>query len=133
MRVMRRTAFSSRPKFGWISLHKTIHRLVPLFIIFAVIIPIVLHFRLRRFQQMRLRGCEWLQKPPLVCAHGGDPSNAFPNTMEAYDYALRLHVDCIEIDISRSSDGVLFAIHDRELQKITGNDTAKLGYLSRTE
>lgn len=31
----------------------------------------------------------------------------------AYHEALRSNVDCIEIDVSRSSDGVLFALHDR--------------------
>lgn len=31
----------------------------------------------------------------------------------AYNFALRSQVDCIEIDVSRSSDGVLFALHDR--------------------
>lgn len=33
--------------------------------------------------------------------------------MAAYDIALRSQVDCIEIDVSRSSDGVLLALHDR--------------------
>ncbi|GFZ09705.1 PLC-like phosphodiesterases superfamily protein [Actinidia rufa] len=32
--------------------------------------------------------------------------------MTAYHTALRSQVDCIEIDVSRSSDGVLFALHD---------------------
>lgn len=33
--------------------------------------------------------------------------------MNAYRIALHSQVDCIEIDVSRSSDGVLFALHDR--------------------
>lgn len=33
--------------------------------------------------------------------------------MEAYQIALDSQADCIEIDVSRSSDGVLFALHDR--------------------
>lgn len=33
--------------------------------------------------------------------------------MAAYHSALSSRVDCIEIDVSRSSDGVLFALHDR--------------------
>ncbi|KAA3453705.1 glycerophosphodiester phosphodiesterase GDPD4 [Gossypium australe] len=35
----------------------------------------------------------------------------FPS-MSAYSIALHSQVDCIEIDVSRSSDGVLFALHD---------------------
>ncbi|EOY16979.1 PLC-like phosphodiesterases superfamily protein isoform 2 [Theobroma cacao] len=82
---------------------------------------------------MQLRRCGWLNNPPLVCAHGGDSTNAFPNTMSAYQFALRSQVDCIEIDISRSSDGVLFALHDRDLQRITGNSTSKVGHLRSKE
>lgn len=33
--------------------------------------------------------------------------------MAAYRIALDSQADCIEIDVSRSSDGVLFALHDR--------------------
>jgi len=33
--------------------------------------------------------------------------------MASYFHALQSHADCIEIDVSRSSDGVLFALHDR--------------------
>lgn len=53
--------------------------------------------------------------------------------MDAYRIALQSHVDCIEIDVSRSSDGVLFALHDRDLQRMSGNNTAKVGYMSMKE
>ncbi|GKV09189.1 hypothetical protein SLEP1_g20730 [Rubroshorea leprosula] len=53
--------------------------------------------------------------------------------MAAYRFAIRSQVDCIEIDVSRSSDGVLFALHDRDLQRISGNSTSKVGYLSMKE
>lgn len=33
--------------------------------------------------------------------------------MNAYNIAISSQADCIEIDVSRSSDGVLFALHDR--------------------
>lgn len=99
----------------------------------ALFPPIFFHFRLRRFHQIRSRKCGWLNKPPLVCAHGGDSTNAFPNTMEAYRLALRSRADCIEIDVSRSSDGALFALHDRELQRISGDNTSKVGFLSMEE
>lgn len=82
---------------------------------------------------MRLNKCSWLRRPPLVCAHGGDSIIAFPNTMAAYRIALQSQVDCVEIDVSRSSDGHLFALHDRDLQRISGNGTCKVGHLSMKE
>ncbi|XP_077224680.1 PLC-like phosphodiesterases superfamily protein isoform X3 [Tasmannia lanceolata] len=82
---------------------------------------------------MQLKKCGWLDDPPLVCAHGGDSSKALPNTMNAYRAALSSQVDCIEIDVTRSLDGVLIALHDRDLQRMTGNSTAKVGHLSMNE
>ncbi|XP_071711965.1 glycerophosphodiester phosphodiesterase GDPD4 [Rutidosis leptorrhynchoides] len=99
----------------------------------AIIPPVYLHFKLRRYHQLELKKCSWLNKPPLVCAHGGDASKAFPNTMDAYNIAIRSQVDCMEIDVSRSTDGVLFALHDRDLQRISGNISSKVGYLSSKE
>ncbi|EPS64626.1 hypothetical protein M569_10154, partial [Genlisea aurea] len=101
--------------------------------VIAILPPVYFHFRLPRFQQVRSKNCRWMKSPPLVCAHGGDTTVAFPNTMEAYRDALDSHVDCIEIDVSRSADGVLFALHDRDLQRISGNATSKVGHLSRKE
>ncbi|KAK4570651.1 hypothetical protein RGQ29_029493 [Quercus rubra] len=99
----------------------------------AVVPPIFFHFRLKRLHQIQGRKCGWMKDPPLVCAHGGDSTNAFPNTMDAYRIALHSKVDCIEIDVSRSFDGILFALHDRDLQRISGNSTSKVGYLSMKE
>ncbi|KAF4392178.1 hypothetical protein G4B88_026167 [Cannabis sativa] len=99
----------------------------------AIFPPIFFHFRLRSLHQLRLRKCSWLNNPPLVCAHGGDSTKAFPNTIAAYHSALASQVDCIEIDVSRSLDGVLFALHDRDLQKISGNITLKVGNLRMKE
>ncbi|PWA89507.1 Glycerophosphoryl diester phosphodiesterase [Artemisia annua] len=101
--------------------------------VIAICPPIYFHFRLRRLHQLELRKCRWLNNPPLVCAHGGDASKAFPNTMDAYRIALRSQVDCIEIDVSRSADGVLFALHDRDLQRISGNSSSRVGYMSAKE
>ncbi|KAL0326449.1 UNVERIFIED_CONTAM: Glycerophosphodiester phosphodiesterase GDPD4 [Sesamum radiatum] len=101
--------------------------------IIAILPPLYFHFSLRRFHQIQLRNCGWMQSPPLVCAHGGDSTKAFPNTMNAYNNALSSGVDCIEIDVSRSSDGVLFALHDRDLQRISGNSTSRVGYLTLKE
>ncbi|KAI7745910.1 hypothetical protein M8C21_005538 [Ambrosia artemisiifolia] len=107
--------------------------LLSILALIAIIPPVYFHFTLRRFHQSELKRCNWLNNPPLVCAHGGDASKAFPNTMAAYNIALRSQVDCIEIDVSRSADGVLFAIHDRDLQRLSGNSSLKVGYLSSKE
>lgn len=53
--------------------------------------------------------------------------------MDAYSIALRSQANCIEVDVSRSSDGVLFALHDRDLQRITGSNTSKVGNFSMKE
>ncbi|XP_021300009.1 glycerophosphodiester phosphodiesterase GDPD4 isoform X3 [Herrania umbratica] len=120
--------------FRFSSSYKSLVRFTLILLAFiALLPPIFFHFRLRRFHQMQLRRCGWLNNPPLVCAHGGDSTNAFPNTMSAYQFALRSQVDCIEIDVSRSSDGVLFALHDRDLQRISGNSTSKVGHLRSKE
>ncbi|KAF1894333.1 hypothetical protein Lal_00027181 [Lupinus albus] len=103
-RTKLRFRFSSR---------KVIRNIILCLVLFAILPPIFFHFRLSRFHQMQVRKCGWLNDPPLVCAHGGDSSKASPNTMAAYLSALHSQVDCIEIDVSRSLDGVLFALHDR--------------------
>lgn len=84
-----------------------------LLVVIALAPPVFFHFRLRRFHQMQMKTCGWMRNPPLVCAHGGDSTYAFPNTMAAYRSALHSRADCIEIDVSRSADGILFALHDR--------------------
>lgn len=33
--------------------------------------------------------------------------------MDAFRLALDARVDCVEVDVSRSSDGALFVLHDR--------------------
>ncbi|XP_020253037.1 glycerophosphodiester phosphodiesterase GDPD4 isoform X2 [Asparagus officinalis] len=112
---------------------KLILKYIPFLVVLALLPPIFFHLRLKRFQQMRLKKCRWVENPPLVCAHGGDSSKAAPNTMDAYRIAIDSHVDCIEIDVSRSLDGELFALHDRDLQRMSGNGTAKVGYMSKNE
>ncbi|KAL6525328.1 Glycerophosphodiester phosphodiesterase gdpd4 [Orobanche minor] len=136
LRLQRRSSLLSLKLFTLsLSRRKFLRYLLIFLAIIAILPPLYFHFSLRRFNQMQLRKCSWMQSPPLVCAHGGDSMKAFPNTMNAYNIALSSKVDCIEIDVSRSSDGVLFALHDRgrDLQRISGNSTSKVGYLSMKE
>ncbi|XP_031121709.1 glycerophosphodiester phosphodiesterase GDPD4 [Ipomoea triloba] len=134
LRLARRGGLlSQRPKLGLTSWKRLFRYLLISLAVIAILPPLYFHFKLRRFHQVQERKCSWLRNPPLICAHGGDSSKAFPNTITAYQIALSSQVDCIEVDVSRSSDGVLFALHDRDLQRISGNDTSKVGYLSSKE
>ncbi|KAI4299966.1 hypothetical protein L6164_033387 [Bauhinia variegata] len=119
-----RIRFSSR---------KFTRMIIAFLVLVAIIPPIFFHFRLRRLHKMQFRKCGWINDPPLICAHGGDSSKAFPNTIAAYKSALRSQVDCIEIDVSRSSDGFLFALHDRDLQRLSGNTSSRVGYMRAKE
>lgn len=56
--------------------------------------------------------------PPLVCAHGGDAAAAPPNTLEALQAALDGGATCVELDVSRTADGRLVALHTRELAEL---------------
>ncbi len=62
----------------------------------------------------------------LVIAHRGD-SGAFPeNTLPAFQSAVELAADLVELDYYHSADGVPFAFHDRTLDR-TSNATEVLG------
>ncbi|KAM7272849.1 hypothetical protein ACFE04_027513 [Oxalis oulophora] len=94
-------------------------------------------------EEIRKRGRDRLRgESSLVRSNIGRQSSATPVAkqhrdgilnMTAYQLALHSQVDCIEIDVSRSSDGLLFAFHDRDLQRISGNNTSKVGHLSMRE
>ncbi|KAL8482355.1 hypothetical protein ACS0TY_028502 [Phlomoides rotata] len=132
LRLQRRSLFPR--KLGLFSSRRKLLRFLLICVaIVAILPPLYFHFRLRRFHQIQSRKCSWMQSPPLVCAHGGDSTKAFPNTMNAYNIAISSQADCIEIDVSRSSDGVLFALHDRDLQRITGNSSSRVGHWSMKE
>jgi len=56
---------------------------------------------------------------PLVFAHRGGSALAPENTIEAFDNALRLGADGIELDVRLSADGVVVVHHDRTLERTT--------------
>ncbi|KAH7294407.1 hypothetical protein KP509_28G070000 [Ceratopteris richardii] len=129
MGVMRRR---HRQSWWWrpLSFRKVV-LLVLIACIFLAFAPVLF---LRLLSKERLsRKCSWLGNRPLVCAHGGDTRNTPPNTLEAFDEALKLDVDCIEIDVSSSQDGELVALHDRDLQNLYGNDYIRVGDLTFNE
>ena len=49
---------------------------------------------------------------PLIIAHRGASKQAPENTMSAFQRALELGADGIELDVHMSADGYLVVIHD---------------------
>lgn len=66
---------------------------------------------------------------PLVYAHRGGSALAPENTIAAFDTAIALGVDGLELDVHLSRDGVVVVHHDRRLDRttdMTGPIAAKL-------
>jgi glycerophosphoryl diester phosphodiesterase len=65
-----------------------------------------------------MQGC--IQNPePLVIAHRGGANLAPENTMAAFEQALGMGVDMIEIDVEQTRDSVIVVIHDRSVDRTT--------------
>jgi glycerophosphoryl diester phosphodiesterase len=56
---------------------------------------------------------------PFAAAHRGASGERPENTLAAFERALELRVDFIELDVHLSSDGVPVVIHDDDLQRTT--------------
>ena len=56
---------------------------------------------------------------PLILAHRGDSRAAPENTLPAFESALKLGVDLVELDYHHSADGVPVVFHDEELDRCT--------------
>lgn len=54
-----------------------------------------------------------------VIAHRGAAAEAAENTIEAFDLALRLGADALELDVQPAGDGTLVVIHDPTLERTT--------------
>jgi glycerophosphoryl diester phosphodiesterase len=57
---------------------------------------------------------------PFVMAHRGFDLDGLENSMRAFEAAVRLGVDFLETDVQVTSDGVLLALHDARLGRVTG-------------
>jgi glycerophosphoryl diester phosphodiesterase len=51
----------------------------------------------------------------IVVAHAGGASAAPPNTLEAFEHAIRLGADMIEFDVRRTADDELVLYHDEAI------------------
>ena len=56
----------------------------------------------------------------LVIAHRGASSEAPENSMEAFEKAIALGADGIELDVRSTADGVPIVMHDHSLKRTTG-------------
>lgn len=61
-----------------------------------------------------------MRKHVSVYAHRGASAYALENTMEAFEKAISMHADGIELDVQCSKDGTLFVFHDLNLKRLTG-------------
>lgn len=57
-----------------------------------------------------------------VVAHRGDWRGAPENSLQAFRNCIKMGVDMIELDIKKSSDGVLFVMHDTYLDRTTNGN-----------
>jgi glycerophosphoryl diester phosphodiesterase len=82
-------------------------------------------------------GGGWLFEPgsldfPLVIAHRGDHTEAPENTLDAFDRALALGADGVELDVRLTVDGEVAVIHDRRID-VGGGRKVAVGRLSLAE
>lgn len=62
---------------------------------------------------------DWTQLRVLNIAHQGGENEAPSNTLYAYERALRLGADMLEVDIHTSLDGALVVLHDATVDRTT--------------
>jgi len=60
------------------------------------------------------------QRKVLVIAHRGARAEAPENTLAAFDRAIRIGADWIELDVRLTADGRLAVIHDESVKRTTG-------------
>ena len=62
-----------------------------------------------------------MQQRPEIVAHRGASAYAPEHTFDAYDLALELGADAIELDVRATLDGRLVVLHDPTLARTTGD------------
>ena len=73
-------------------------------------------------------------RDPMVCAHGGEVlEGEMANARTALERAARAGHACVEIDVQRTNDGALVALHARDVKRYTRGDIGAVGEVSRAE
>ena len=63
--------------------------------------------------------CNWDSSAPLVIAHRGASMYAPENTIAAFELAVEMGADAIELDTMLTADGPPLVIHDQSLERTT--------------
>ena len=61
----------------------------------------------------------WDSSAPLVIAHRGASMYAPENTLAAFELAIEMGADAIELDTMLTADGIPIVIHDHSLDRTT--------------
>ena len=61
-----------------------------------------------------------MSKHVKIFGHRGASGHALENSFKAFDKAIEMKVDGIEIDLQCSKDGKLFVFHDLNLHRLAG-------------
>mgnify|MGYP001253390700 CR=1 FL=1 len=69
---------------------------------------------------------------PLLFAHRGASTMAPENTLEAFELALRLGADFLELDVRLTADGQVVVMHDANMMRTT-NGRGQVGKLTYAE
>lgn len=56
-------------------------------------------------------------KKVMVASHRGDWRNAPENSLRAYQLAIEMGVDILEIDLAKTSDGIIVIMHDQTIDR----------------
>lgn len=104
------------------------------FLLVAVLVLVVVYVGWRALAEPRPEGTFRAQLPdrPLVIAHQGGDGLWPSNTMYAFENAVRLGADILELDVHRTRDGVFVAIHDATVDRTT-NGTGAVRDMTLTE
>jgi glycerophosphoryl diester phosphodiesterase len=74
----------------------------------------------------------FVQARPLNIAHGGAQGRAPANTMPAFEQAVELGADALELDVQLSADGHAVVFHDDTVDRAT-DGTGRVGDLALSE
>lgn len=92
--------------------------LLRIFLMVLVVVVLFVMYRLLTIQPRPLR--PYLQGDrPLVLAHRGGADLAPENTLVAFQNAVDLGVDALELDVHTTADGTVVVIHDETVDRTT--------------